>query len=128
MVLLTAEEVARHNKEGDCWLIIRGKVYDVSQYLDDHPGGVEVVTDVAGKDATEDYDDVGHSEEADEMMRDYYIGDLNGDTDDPNKSAEPFEKKQKEEVIVQQTEETPYLLYGGIAAAAVVVGFYILRR
>lgn len=33
------EEVSQHSSEGDCWLVIRGKVYDVTKYVDLHPGG-----------------------------------------------------------------------------------------
>ncbi|KAL3517324.1 hypothetical protein ACH5RR_024226 [Cinchona calisaya] len=70
------EDVAKHDKKGDAWLIISGKVYDVSSFLDDHPGGEEVLLTATAKDATIDFEDVGHSDEAKELMNKYYIGDV----------------------------------------------------
>ncbi|WOH06629.1 hypothetical protein DCAR_0626057 [Daucus carota subsp. sativus] len=70
------EEVAKHNKTKDCWLIISGKVYDVTPFMDDHPGGDEVLLSSTGKDATDDFEDVGHSDNAREMMEKYYIGEI----------------------------------------------------
>ncbi|GKV25533.1 hypothetical protein SLEP1_g34960 [Rubroshorea leprosula] len=76
----TFEEVAKHNLTKDCWLIISGKVYDVTPFMDDHPGGDEVLLSATGKDATNDFEDVGHSDAAREMMDKYYIGEIDAST------------------------------------------------
>jgi cytochrome b involved in lipid metabolism len=55
------------------------KVYDVTKYLDDHPGGAEVMLDVAGQDADEFFEDIGHSKDAREELKQYYIGDFKMD-------------------------------------------------
>jgi len=52
----TVEEVARHNKDGDCWVIIRDEVYDVSKFMVDHPGGKDSILLYAGGDATEQFE------------------------------------------------------------------------
>ncbi|KAF8803918.1 peroxisomal acyl-CoA-dehydrogenase [Phlegmacium glaucopus] len=51
----TLEEVSQHNKEGDVWIIVDSKVFDVSKFADLHPGGANVLyaNSVAGKDATQ---------------------------------------------------------------------------
>ena len=42
------EEINKHTAEDDCWVIIHGKVYDVTDFLDSHPGGPEYLTDFSG--------------------------------------------------------------------------------
>ncbi|XP_043717195.1 cytochrome b5 [Telopea speciosissima] len=74
------EDVAKHSQIKDCWLIISGKVYDVTSFMDDHPGGSEVLLSSTGKDATNDFEDVGHSESAREMMEKYIIGEIDSST------------------------------------------------
>lgn len=51
----TREDVARHNKDSDLYTIIDSVVYDISKFVDLHPGGAAVLldADVAGKDTTE---------------------------------------------------------------------------
>ncbi|KAI3450865.1 hypothetical protein Pfo_007530 [Paulownia fortunei] len=75
--VFTLAEVSEHNTNKDCWLVISGKVYDVTKFLEDHPGGDEVLVSSTGKDATDDFEDVGHSASAKAMMEEFYIGDIN---------------------------------------------------
>lgn len=71
--LYTMQEASQHNSKEDCWVVIDGKVYDVSSYLDEHPGGDDVVLAATGKDATDDFEDAGHSESAKELMETFCI-------------------------------------------------------
>jgi cytochrome-b5 reductase len=51
-------------------------VYDITKYLHDHPGGDDILVEAAGTDATEAFDNAGHSEDAFEIMADYQVGKL----------------------------------------------------
>mmetsp|Transcript_50840 Transcript_50840/g.80582 ORF Transcript_50840/g.80582 Transcript_50840/m.80582 type:complete len:82 (+) Transcript_50840:87-332(+) len=53
---VTPDEVAKHNSDSDCWVIIGDDVYDVTKFLADHPGGKKSIMLFAGKDATEEFD------------------------------------------------------------------------
>jgi len=53
--VISREEVAKHNKEGDCWVIVNGQVLDVTHFLKDHPGGKKSILLFAGKDASEEF-------------------------------------------------------------------------
>jgi L-lactate dehydrogenase (cytochrome) len=45
----TAAEVAQHNSPESCWVIISGHVYDLTDFLHNHPGGVDIILRFAGK-------------------------------------------------------------------------------
>ncbi|KAH7018328.1 oxidoreductase NAD-binding domain-containing protein [Microdochium trichocladiopsis] len=72
----SAKDVAAHRSAGDGWMVINGEVYDVTKYINDHPGGAEVLLESMGTDATEAFDNAGHSEDAFEIMAEYRIGKL----------------------------------------------------
>ncbi|KAH0396730.1 cytochrome b5 reductase-like protein, partial [Aureobasidium melanogenum] len=74
----TLAQVAEHKAQGDSWIVIHNKVYDVTSYIaeDNHPGGVEVLSESAGTNATESFEDIGHSEDAREQLEPMYIGEI----------------------------------------------------
>ncbi|XP_073525517.1 uncharacterized protein [Phyllobates terribilis] len=76
----TLSEVSQHNKTKDCWLIINGKVYDVTNFLEEHPGGDEILLTATGKDATDDFEGVGHSTSAKANMEEYCVGEVDMST------------------------------------------------
>ncbi|XP_054627940.1 cytochrome b5 [Dunckerocampus dactyliophorus] len=75
----TLEDIRVHNMSTDTWLIIHDKVYDITSFIEEHPGGEEVLLEQAGSDATESFEDVGHSTDAREMLQQFYIGELHMD-------------------------------------------------
>jgi cytochrome b involved in lipid metabolism len=69
----TSKEVAKHNTINSLWVMTRNKAYDVTEFLDKHLGGKEVLIEHPGLDATEYFEEIGHSSEAEEMMKEYRI-------------------------------------------------------
>eukprot|EP00326_Haptolina_ericina_P012281 CAMPEP_0181202046 /NCGR_PEP_ID=MMETSP1096-20121128/18629_1 /TAXON_ID=156174 ORGANISM="Chrysochromulina ericina, Strain CCMP281" /NCGR_SAMPLE_ID=MMETSP1096 /ASSEMBLY_ACC=CAM_ASM_000453 /LENGTH=84 /DNA_ID=CAMNT_0023292525 /DNA_START=143 /DNA_END=397 /DNA_ORIENTATION=+ len=58
------EEVAKHDSKTDCWIIVDGLVYDITAFLEEHPGGRRLPAKYAGKDATEVWNEIhGHKKE-----------------------------------------------------------------
>jgi cytochrome b involved in lipid metabolism len=53
----TLADVATHNKEADCWTTIRGGVYDVTSWINQHPGGKAAILATCGIDATSMFKD-----------------------------------------------------------------------
>jgi len=79
----TYSEVSEHTGKKDLLLVIHDKVYDTSSFVDEHPGGEEVLLDVGGQDATEAFEDVGHSDEAREILEGLLVGTLKRQPGDP---------------------------------------------
>ncbi|XP_078606877.1 cytochrome b5-like isoform X1 [Branchiostoma floridae x Branchiostoma japonicum] len=84
------EEVEKHVTGTSSWLVIHDKVYDVTKFLEEHPGGEEVLLEQSGKDGTEAFEDVGHSEDARDLMANYLIGELR----DEDKAANKYPEKR----------------------------------
>ncbi|AIN96063.1 cytochrome b5-like protein, putative [Leishmania panamensis] len=107
-------EVEKHITENDLWFIKDFKIYDITKFVDQHPGGVDTLLSVAGKDGTRDFNAVGHSDSAVEELARYYIGDIH--PDDTNN--------------VQQTTSKTAESYFGIAVVLALVAiclFFIFR-
>ncbi|PJF17427.1 Ceramide very long chain fatty acid hydroxylase [Paramicrosporidium saccamoebae] len=71
----TPEEVSQHATKDDLWVHYAGKVYNVSGFAEDHPGGLEVLLEYAGQDITEAFAKLHrHSDYAQMLLEDYQIG------------------------------------------------------
>jgi 4-hydroxysphinganine ceramide fatty acyl 2-hydroxylase len=80
--IYTAEDVAAHKTAASCWISRNGKVYDVSKFLPDHPGGEDYILKYAGQDVVDimkNPDEHDHSDSAYDMMEEYVIGRLGCD-------------------------------------------------
>ncbi|MFA5937218.1 MAG: cytochrome b5-like heme/steroid binding domain-containing protein [Candidatus Paceibacterota bacterium] len=79
-LMLSKNELSKHNSRQSCWLLISGKIYDITTYMNQHPGGVKEILPTCGTDATKAYTTRGgtgsHSSSATAMLTAYYIGDL----------------------------------------------------
>ncbi|XP_078441678.1 cytochrome b5-like isoform X2 [Wolffia australiana] len=69
--LVSPEEAAEHSTREDCWIIVDGKVYDVTEYLSDHPGGDDIIVNVA-----DEFEDAGHSKTARELLKGFCVGEV----------------------------------------------------
>ncbi|ODQ78540.1 hypothetical protein BABINDRAFT_162748 [Babjeviella inositovora NRRL Y-12698] len=99
----TLEEVEKHVTSSDLWMVIYDKVYNITTFLDLHPGGAEVLFDCSGVDATAAFEDVCHSNDAIKMLKPYLVGHLDllqvkfppKPLDDDVEASDPGEKKRR---------------------------------
>ncbi|MBA0815996.1 hypothetical protein Gohar_000706 [Gossypium harknessii] len=137
--LYTMQEASQHNTKDDCWIVIDGKVYDVTSYLDEHPGGDDVNNEspkwpaannlLEGKDATDDFEDAGHSKSAKELLQSFCIGEL--DTSSPiipeleiSSKREAVKYSEKLMDLTKQYWTIPVAIVG----ISVLVGFLYLHK
>lgn len=69
------DEVAKHGTESDCWIVVHDKVYDMSKFVAQHPGG-QAILQGCGKDATDLFEAKSHSAKAKDILTGYLAGDL----------------------------------------------------
>lgn len=65
-------DVAKHSTKDDCWVVIHGKVYDLTAFARVHPGGPKLIHDCAGKDGTLQFATIHPKDLADKILKPSY--------------------------------------------------------
>lgn len=67
------EDVRQHSSKKDCWVIINNTVYNVTEFLNEHPGGASVILQYAGRDATKAYEAIHSAETLSKHLTARYV-------------------------------------------------------
>jgi len=103
---LSVKDVAKHNSREDCWLIIEEKAYDVTTWIEKHPGG-DILLSYAGLDATDVFE-AFHDENSYKLLKGFYIGDVKDVVVSP---ALAEHRKLKEKFVKENFYESNKLFY-----------------
>ncbi|PIA33079.1 hypothetical protein AQUCO_04200082v1 [Aquilegia coerulea] len=129
--VFTLAQVAQHKSNTDCWFIINGRVLNVTKFLEEHPGGAEVLIESAGKDATKDFDDIGHSKAAKSMLLKYQVGVLEGfifrDVDIKEVVHEETRGKGMTASVIKNDKVTQYSKIVEFFVPLMVAGYFVYR-
>lgn len=71
---VSPEEIAEHKSESSCWVLLKGDVWDLTPFLQDHPGGPSAILDFAGKDATSRWESIHPPEVMKQLVPSLRIG------------------------------------------------------
>ncbi|KAI0335386.1 hypothetical protein GY45DRAFT_1417679 [Cubamyces sp. BRFM 1775] len=101
----TLDEVAKHNSQSSCWVIIKDRVYDVTDFLPDHPGGTKIILKYAGKDATSAYEPIHPPDALDKNLPpEKHLGVLDSASASAVKEAAQNRRKTKDELRVEAAQ------------------------
>lgn len=87
--IIDSANIAKHNTSRDCWLIISGKVYNVTNFLSSHSGGASAITPYCGKDATAAFMGKPHPGNDLNALNAFYIGDVETAASQPRPLPDP---------------------------------------
>ena len=93
-------EVRKHNTREDMWMVIRGKVYNITQYLPYHPGGISILDKAAGNDGTVLFDKYHKWISAEAILEACFIGILAPKRGDDSEE----EEEEEQEVVVDASD------------------------
>ena len=99
---LTGVEVAKHNSSSDCWVIVHGRAYDVTEFLPEHPGGQKIILKYAGKDATEEFEPIHPPDTLDKYLdKSKHLGPVDMTTVIKEVTAEDPEEVERQKRIAE---------------------------
>ncbi|KAJ1559521.1 Cytochrome b5 [Cladochytrium tenue] len=120
----TWSELGEHDKRESCWMVIDGKVLDVTKFLEDHPGGEEILLENSGVDATVAFEEIGHSDDAVALLKSMTIGTL-VDTAKPPKKIPPKVTPAKAASSSSSGSSFVWILVPIVAAAAIAAYVFL---
>lgn len=99
-VKLQGSEVAKHNNEESCWVIVNGRAYDVTEFMPEHPGGMKIILKYAGKDASEAYEPIHPPDTLDKYLdKSKHLGEVDmGTVKVEQKEQDPDEDERQERI------------------------------
>jgi len=107
-MVVSDTELAKHNTPEDCWVAIDGKVYDVTKFLSQHPGGEKVLYDLGGTDATKEFFELHRLDVLKKFGPKLFVGDLEGGKVLYNRPPEAISEILYAENPVWQGFNSPY--------------------
>lgn len=125
--MYTWDDIRKHNTDKSCWVVLYGRVLDVTKFLDVHPGGLDPINDQGGYDITNMFESIGHSKDAKKISEKYVIGVLDPASKEPVvKRKEPVGKQAplnkfstKEDPVIQKLKIVGLLVFLAFA------GFFV---
>ncbi|TPX72879.1 hypothetical protein SpCBS45565_g00210 [Spizellomyces sp. 'palustris'] len=121
-------DISSHNTRDNLWMVIEGKVYDVTKFLDEHPGGEEVMVEQGGQDATEAFEEIGHSDDARDLLKTMYLGDLKPSAGKADKAASKVAAGgQATKDAVKQSAGGSSSIFFALVPVVVVVAFAVYK-
>jgi len=115
---ITLSELRENATKQSLWVLLHGKVYNVTKFVEEHPGGDEVIMAEAGQDATEAFEDVGHSDEARGHLPGLFIGDFEQDGVQKLKTAtQASQASQNASTVAKQGSNMMYFVPLGVLGA-----------
>ena len=76
--VISDKELQQHNTGESLWVVVYGKVFDLTDFYMDHSGGWDIIEEYAGRDATMKYEEGSHMPESVRDLKKYYIGEYEG--------------------------------------------------
>ncbi|KAF8958469.1 cytochrome b5-like heme/steroid binding domain-containing protein [Flammula alnicola] len=122
--IVTLDELRANKSREKFYILVHGKVYDVTKFMDEHPGGDEVILAEGGQDATEAFEDVGHSDEARALLPAMLVGDFEQGSGIQLKSGAAAAQANRVAGAVEQGSNLMYFVPLGLLGAYFAWRFY----